>query len=320
MLEAFEDYWNLDPASGTRGPSHIREAIFRIIPQSQTAIAAFKAGEVDGVLGVGIEDAKELEKNRKHKVYYSNLNTPRFVMIDWKTKTLSNGKPNPFLDVRIRRAMNHAIDIDAVIKNYLTGRERKTTLVGYGALGYTPDVPRYHYDPEKARRLLAEAGYGKGFTTQMMVTQDRPAFMDALVQYWRDIGVDVNYKIVTLPLALRTMGRKKMDGGIVYWRGHVGYDPSIGFFHVTVKQSGRYNQTTPDPEMERLIALQEKEFDEQKRAEIIQKITYKFWEDAWYVPLFESVSIKVIQADKWDYKDPSSGGRNFELDAIRLKK
>ena len=132
-MTANHEYWNINPAPGTQGPPLVEEITYRIIPQSQTAVAALKAGEIDGILGVGLEDSKEFEKTENIKNYYSKGSRPRFFMMDWRTEKLSNGNPNPFLDIRVRKAMNHALDIDTIIKHYTSGREKKTTLVVEGS-------------------------------------------------------------------------------------------------------------------------------------------------------------------------------------------
>ncbi|HHE74659.1 MAG TPA: hypothetical protein ENL37_06185, partial [Desulfobacteraceae bacterium] len=188
-LEANPYYWNVNPLKGSRGPAQVKKVILRSMPKEQTRMAALKAGEIDGS-GIAPDSVKNFENDKNFSIYYSRKNQAYFVMFNWRdAKDPKTGKPNPFADVRVRRALNHAVDVDALTKNYLTGREYRTTLLGRGGIGYNPNVPFYSFDPEKAKQLLAEAGYPNGFSTEFYTTADAPAFLNALTQYFRDIGI-----------------------------------------------------------------------------------------------------------------------------------
>jgi len=315
---ANEDYWNVKAIPGTLKAAEIKKVVYRIFPQSQTAVAALIAGEVDGVQNLSYDIIRDLEKKPGINVFYTIQNTPSYVMMNWlKPKDEKTGRSNPFYDVRVRRALNYALDVDTLIKSYCTGREYRTTLVGRGSIGYNPDVPFYSYDPEKAKRLLAEAGYPKGFTAKMYVLADRPPFQDAMTQYWRDIGVKVDYQITTLPVVMRALFRKKLDG-MVIWIGGRGYDTTSGFNKVYLKGKGTFSLHPPDQRVEALIDRQEQEFDEQKRAELIHKVTRIIWEDAWFVPLWEGVVMKALRAD-WEYEHHPCVN-SFSLPFLRKKK
>ena len=243
---------------------------------------------------------RNLEKNPDIRIIYTEQNTPVFVMMNWlNPKDEKTGQPHPFFDVRVRRALNHALDLDALLKNYGTGHERKTTLVGKGSIGYNPDVPFYEHNPEKAKLLLKEAGYPNGFKTKMAVLADRPPFVDAMTQYWREIGVEVDYNITTLPVVMTSMMRKNLEG-MVIWVGGRGYDTTSGFYEVYIRGKGTYSLHPPDERVEALLDKQGVEFDEGKRAALIHQITRILWEDAWFIPLFEGVVVKALR-NEWEY-------------------
>lgn len=301
-LVANKNYWNTNPHPGTFYPPKIDEVEMKIIPQLQTRMAALKAKEIDGDGSIELDMAKELEKDPNINVYYTVDNSPQMVMFNWRMeKDPNTGDPNPFCDVRVRKALNYAVDIPALIKNYLTGRERRATLIGSGAVGYDPDVPFYEYNPEKAKQLLAEAGYPDGFETNYYTLAHMPPVSQALVQYWRDIGLKINLKMTTLPVVQRAVINKKLDG-MISWSCGRGGETAKQFFDSTIRYDGMWAMHARDERLETLVDKQGKEFDQNNRAAMIDEIVKTLWEEAWFVPLWEPVVIKAIR-NEWNYED-----------------
>src|SRR3546814_19096453 len=84
------------------------------------------------------------------------------------------GGDHPFTKLKVRRAVAHAIDREAIAKNLVGGVSKVVHAPCYPSqVGCTQDVPKYEYDPEKAKALLAEAGYHDGFETHLYAYRDR---------------------------------------------------------------------------------------------------------------------------------------------------
>ncbi len=148
LLEANEEYW--------RGPAKVKRIVVRPILDDSARMAALLAGEVDMVSNLPYVRIKEIQGNDKLTV--KTIPSPRvfFVVIDPR-------KP-PFNNVKVRQALNYAVDVDAIIKSLYVGyAQRLATLVDRAAFGYDPNVKPYPYDPAKAKQLLADAGYANGF-------------------------------------------------------------------------------------------------------------------------------------------------------------
>jgi peptide/nickel transport system substrate-binding protein len=156
VLAKNKDYW-------VKGLPHLDKVTYRFIPDPNSALAALKAGDVDAsMFGLGPESVDELKKD------------PRFQVIIGDTTndvTLSmNNSKKPYSDKRVRLAVTHAINKDEVLKG---------AMFGYGrVLGSNVDptnpffvdlAKRVPYDPDKAKKLLAEAGYPNGFETTFKV-------------------------------------------------------------------------------------------------------------------------------------------------------
>jgi peptide/nickel transport system substrate-binding protein len=148
-----DSYWGAAPT--------MRRATFRFIPDPQAQVAAIRSGDIDAVTNLAApEAADQLKADKRLAVVVGNTEGEAILAIN-------NGKP-PFNDVRVRRALAHAIDREQVILGAVSG---------YGVpIGshFSPNHPAYvdltgtyPYDPARAKALLAEAGYANGFNATM---------------------------------------------------------------------------------------------------------------------------------------------------------
>ncbi|HEY8368962.1 MAG TPA: ABC transporter substrate-binding protein [Thermodesulfobacteriota bacterium] len=169
VLEANPDYWGGKPA--------IDRVIFRPIPEDATRAAALVTGEVDVVWGVAVQDVPRIEAQPDLQILRSPTQRVIYLSFDMHRKTDSPGVgpgPNPFADVRVRRAIYHALDIDGIIKAVMGGSGAKATqFVTPPIFGYNPDVKPLPHDPARAKALLAEAGYPNGFAARLDCPNDR---------------------------------------------------------------------------------------------------------------------------------------------------
>ncbi|MFO7545949.1 MAG: glutathione ABC transporter substrate-binding protein [Trueperaceae bacterium] len=146
VLERFDGYWGEAPG--------IEQLIFRTVPEDTTRVAMLESGEVD-VARVPAQDVARVDANPN--VTVSNVSGVRTIFIYF------NHTKEPFTDVRVRQAMNHAINMDEIADFVHGGTARPSdAAIAPGIFGYAP-VGRYAHDPERARELLAEAGYPNGF-------------------------------------------------------------------------------------------------------------------------------------------------------------
>lgn len=309
-FEAHEAYWFKNPPRDYNQPPKIQTVLHRILPEEQTRIAAIKAGEIDYTGGISDPNLKELEKDKNLKVVYAARNQPIFLQFSWREATDPKTKaPNPFYDVRVRRAMNHAIDVKAVIKNYMTGREYPTTLLAKDGIGYNPKVPFYAFNPEKAKALMKEAGYGNGFDTKFLVSEVTP-IIEVLAQYLRNIGVRAEVTASTPTVVRRAIAQKSAEG-ISFGMAAPGYDPAATWFQIFARFDGIYAMHGKNDQVEKLCDQIEKEWDDKKRGKLVDQVIQIMWNDAWVVPLWEPVVSFVLRGDRWSYKQPTKASSLF---------
>lgn len=153
VLEAFEDYWD-------EGLPKLAKVTFRPIPEEATRIAAVQTGEIHIANRLPAEEAQRL------------LGAPGITIVRYPVdrvfyiafNNLTSGKGTPIENKLVRQAMNYAVDRQAIIDALFNGYA--DLVVGFTTvnnLGYDDSLEPYPYDPDKARELLAEAGYPDGF-------------------------------------------------------------------------------------------------------------------------------------------------------------
>lgn len=155
---------------------------FRVITSDPTRVASLLAGEVGAIENVPTSDLAKLAANRDFNVYrtvsvrlmYLHLDTARDRT---PFATDKSGKPldrNPLKDLRVRRAMSKAINRQALVERVMEGAAVATgQLMPQGFFGYVPALRPEPYDPEGARKLLAEAGYPDGFGLTLHAPNNR---------------------------------------------------------------------------------------------------------------------------------------------------
>ncbi|MBN2070869.1 MAG: ABC transporter substrate-binding protein [Candidatus Krumholzibacteriota bacterium] len=161
---------------------------FRIIPESMTRIAEFETGSLDilevprAELDIWRSAGMRLLEKEELRVVYIGLNNCMY----------------PFNDVRVRQALNHAIDVETIIARVLFGAAKRSCgPVPPGLKGNPRDEERYAYDPDKARDLLSSAGLEDGFTMEIWQRENPESgrILESVQGYLSRVGIDV--KIVT---------------------------------------------------------------------------------------------------------------------------
>lgn len=153
-VTANKDYWG--------GPPKVQTVVWRFIPEDATRVAAVERGEVDLAIDLPPAMAGQLKKNQQINI--TTAPDPAIVHVGFNmTRPI-------FKDMRVRQAMNYAVNKQLLIERVLFGYGTAAGQVAApGTFGHNPDVKPYSYDPDKAKKLLADAGQSNGFTITMRV-------------------------------------------------------------------------------------------------------------------------------------------------------
>lgn len=186
-----DSYITLDRWEEYPGPKPVIESVtFRHMPEAAVRVAALKSDEIHVAAHVPPDQVPSLLQDG-FELYVGDSMQSMYVGID------IYGRSEILQDVRVRQAMLYAVDLEAMWKTIAGGYGTllDCQIVAPGGFGYNENVKRYPYDPEKARQLLAEAGYADGFTITGSATTGRyfrdRTFMDALIAQWAQVGIQV---------------------------------------------------------------------------------------------------------------------------------
>ncbi|MCU0818486.1 MAG: ABC transporter substrate-binding protein [Beijerinckiaceae bacterium] len=244
------------------GPAKPDRVIFKIIPENSSRVAALLAGEVDIINELPPSAIKQVEASDRAQVMAVNGTRTFFVALNLAKK--------PFDDLRVRKALNHAVDRNLIIERILAGKA--TALNGVmspDAFAFNDQLPAYAYDPALARKLLAEAGYPNGIeltidtigafksTAEAVAALLARSNIRAKVQVWEGA--------VLSPMWASAEKRAERDAYFNSW-GNGALDPS-DIMVPTLRTKGRGNFAGfSNARVDTLLDAAETEADQAKRA------------------------------------------------------
>ncbi|TDP71525.1 ABC transporter substrate-binding protein [Roseateles toxinivorans] len=192
VLTAHPQWW------GQRGD--VDEAIYTVIGSDATRLAALNSGQVDFVIDPPFQDVQRLQQDRQLKMATTTDIGTQYLAFDQHRDELQvsdiKGR-NPFKDIRVRRAVYQAIDIDLIIRQVLRGQATATgSFISKLLDGHVPELEkRLPYDPAAARALLTEAGYPNGFSTNLDCVNAtyRAAVCQSVASMLARVGIKINF-------------------------------------------------------------------------------------------------------------------------------
>ena len=304
VVERFDGYWGQKP--------HWQKVIRKEIPNDPARMAALKSGQVDIVNYVPATDYAAMQKDKSvdtfiaDTVYFLNLTPnvketlPKPVKVDGKEIAA-----NPLRDPKVREALDLAIDRKTLVRVVLEGLGRPANqLMPTNFFGGSKNLPERPYDVAKAKKLLADAGYPKGFEIDFHCTNNRlpgdSAVCEALSQMWARAGLKVNANAlngtVFFPaqqkgeFSLWMSGWGTLTGEASYTYGSLVHtaDPKTGL--------GAFNkQGYSNPEVDTLLQEGSRTMDDAKRRALFEKVTEISMNDRALIP---TVQLQTVWAAK----------------------
>ena len=326
VFERFEEHFlPVDhPVVVSRYAHHKHQRIV-VRPEIQSQLAGLEAGEIDVVPGLGPNNVEPYLDDPDFTVQFQPAvsATVQVIYPNLYPQTMPDGSPNPFLDFRVRRAANHAINRQSIIDNLLLGQGHYPLFTFSGVYGYPTPEQRaeveYGYDPELGRQLMAEAGYADGFDVPLYWTTDfGGAFMQditlAVAQDLAAVGIrthdepalvnDYFSDAYVIGGPNRPVGLYWMWANIVRDIGSM-WDCCVGSESFFTKLGGEGVQ---DPALHELYLAQRAELDPERRSEMIAELMLEHARQAWFVFIAEAPSTLLTRADvNW----PKGGRTGF---------
>ncbi len=290
VLEANDAYW--------KGKPKVHTVAFRAIPEDASRIAAVQRGEVDIIDAVPYDRIKELQGSptvkitqRQGEQVYVGLDTLRV---------------EPLKKREVRQALNYAVNADALVKNLLLGYAVRLNGPMFPTTpGYDEKQPAYAYDPERAKRLLAQAGYPNGFEVEFAIS---PAFQgiakgtevgEAIAGQLGRVGVRAKLNVQDSAALFSAYSAKKLQMYLFAWKS----SPEAGRHLETLLHSKTRGYYYQNPEADLLIDAYFVALDPKKRQEIGRQLHAFLREDAPWIFLYQQMDLFAVRKGvAWEAK------------------
>ncbi len=285
VLEANDDYF--------KGAPEIDKLVFRTIPNIADMVAAAKTGEIDIATGLTSDVAIQLEGDQNISVVAADWIRTFYLVID-------TTKDGPLAKKEVRQAMNHAVNIQQIIDTVLGGyAKRVATLIPSQNFGVDSDIKPFEYDLEKAKELLAQAGYPDGFEVDLDAANTDSAIVQAIAAELEKVGIKVKVNLMDRTTLMSNITAK--TSAPLYYLGNTGWTmDAISNFQSYIKSDRRYNVWKND-EADQLMDVQEQNIDPEIRQEALTGIQELLIEEAPYVYLWQLDGLYAMSNDvEWE--------------------
>jgi ABC-type transport system substrate-binding protein len=292
-LRRYQDYWE--------GAPEYADYFFRIVPDQLTQQVEFRAGAID-YYGAQPHQVARYKQDESYQTFSS---------LGFGYSYIGYNNRNPlFADARVRRALGMAINVEEIIKYLLYGEGKQVTgPFPQNTEWYNPNVKPLRYDPEEARRLLAQAGWkpnsegwltkdGKIFEFNLITNSGnaiRKNIMTIVQNAWRNIGVKCNTQYFEWAVFLKDfINTGSFDATVLGWS--MGIDPDIyQIFHSSQDGPQQLNFVGyNNPKADDLILRIRQEYDRDRQRELTYELHRVIAEDQPYTFLFVGLATRVL--------------------------
>lgn len=277
VLEANPAYWN--------GAPKVKRLIFRAIPETATRIAELQTGNADIITAIPPFLIDQLKASTNATVQSVPGGRAMYLYLN----TMAKG---PLQDKRVRQALNYAVNRKAIISNMLKGSGVEMVLLTPYHFGYDPSVKPYPYDPAKAKKLLADAGFGKGLKLVFNSPNGRYVLdkevSEALAGMFREVGVETEMKVLEWGTYIQMLSttRSLQDIGFIGW-GNTMHDADGTLTPFFIPDSPQSYYSTPA--LADKISKARTTMDPKKRILLYKEIQKDISEEAPLVFLYQQI-------------------------------
>ena len=275
VWEKFDGYFKDSP----KGQPSIGRIVQRTIPERNTQIAELLAGRADWMWRVPADQADQL--NASGKINVVNELTYRIGYLTFDAAG-TTGK-NPFQDIRVRKAVAHAIDREAIVKALVQGKSEVVHAACFPSqFGCTDDVTKYKFDPALSKKLLAEAGYPDGLSVDFFAYRERD-FAEAMIGQLKKVGISVNFSFLKYATLRDKIRAKEVPFAFMTWGSNSINDVSA---ITSVFFTGGKDDLSLDKDVTAWLNKGDTTVDPAARKDVYKKALQKIADEAYWLPLW----------------------------------
>lgn len=283
VLERFADYFGDQP--------EIANIVVRNLPDIGTQQAELMSGGIDWMFNVPLDLAESIGGTPMAEHLAGPDLRVAFVVLDAAGYTDAEG---PLTKVAVRQAINHALN-KAEMAEYLIGGSAEPihTACHPAQFGCDTSVQDYPYDPERAKELLAEAGYPEGFPLELWAYREKPV-AEAVAADLTAVGIDVNLRYVKLESLNQARANQDIAAYIGTW-GSGGTADTAAIARIHFADSDR--NLSGDAALQETVLAAEQTADQAKRGEIYTEALTRIADQAYWAPLFTYSANYLVSED-----------------------
>ncbi|MBI1417043.1 MAG: ABC transporter substrate-binding protein [Limimaricola sp.] len=281
-------YW--DMGEDGKPLPYLDGVTFEVIPDDATRILRLQSGEIDGAEFIPFARVSELKADPSINMQLFPSTKVNYITLN--VRPTVDGKENPLANVKVRQAMNYALNKDAIIQIVTQGvGTPMTSFMSTATPLHSGDTPLFPYDPAKAKQLLAEAGYPNGFKTSILAlagNQDDAGITTAMQQMFAAVGIDLEIKQVDNATRTDLYRNGNFDMRTGGWTDDIA-DPSeiTSYFAYSPVIEAMHSGWSND-EVNSLFEQSQSETDPAKRAQEYARIQEIYNSEGPTLPLFET--------------------------------
>ncbi len=288
ILTANEDYWG--------GVPEIRDVRFVFASEDSTRVAMLRAGEADLILNVPFMERDRLEAE--------GFTTRQIAVTPTVSVQFTLNNPDvPWHDVRVRRAIAHAIDADGIVEWLFHGVPARHPRFAPGEIGYDPELTNYEYDPALAREMLAEAGYPNGFDMPLIWWHGENSGLretaEAVSIYLQQVGISTQVSSLDVPDFIGRLRAARANPSTEDWVG-ITPTPMAQYFDPTIALAFTYASSSPfsqynNARFDALVADAVQTVDAEARAPLIVEATRILHDDVPQISLWNNMAVYAMR-------------------------
>ena len=271
VMEAVENYWRKVP--------HVKRLVFKSVPENTTRLAMLKKGEVDVAYDLDVPSAEEVKRDPRLQLAFSGGIGSFYLdfLEQWDPKS-------PWHDTRVRLAANYALDREALSEAERLGASPPAGSIIPRTFEFALPIEPYPYDPTRAKRLLAEAGYPKGFDAGEL-TPNPPYFSlgEAVANYLGAIGIKLKLRTMERAAFQSARAAKQLRGLCICVSGR--YGNAATRIEESVVSTGTFAYGGY-PDLDALFKQQDQETDRAKREAMLDQIQQLMHERVMFGPIW----------------------------------
>jgi peptide/nickel transport system substrate-binding protein len=289
---------------------NVQQVVYTPIQSAATRVAALLSGDVDMLTDLPTQDIARLRRDSRLSIVDGPEVRTIFLAPDVGSAELRHGSvkgANPFADKRVRQALSLAIDREAIRRSTMSGLSIPAALiVAPGVTGHDPqlDAPA-RADTDRARALLAEAGYPEGFEVRLNCPNNRyvndERICQAVAAMWARVGVRVQLASENMATFIQKVQNFDSSLYLLGW-GVATYDAQYAIQSLirtrTSGADGNFNfSRISDPEIDRLTDAMKTETDEARRNAMIRQALLRIRDEVLVIPLHHQVRPWAMRAN-----------------------